>query len=190
VIAWPTGGGTANGGISESRKLDLLGAVFRDRLLDQLRSQAGVSYSPNVGSDWPFGMPGGGKIMALGLLPPDKTQLFFDMTRAIAADLVAHPISQDELNRSLEPIRQMLIRRSSGNMFWMQLVEGGSFDPVRIASVESIGRDLIYTTPAELQALAAKYLVPSKDWTMVVVPEKAKPTGAAPARKAAGKRKK
>jgi zinc protease len=192
VIAWPTGGGTANGGIAESRKLDLLAAVFRDRLLDQLRSQAGVSYSPNVGSDWPIGMSSGGKIMALGLLPPDKTALFFEMTRAIAADLVAHPISADELNRSMEPIRQSLIRQSSGNMFWMRLVEGGTQDPARIAGVAGIGHDLIYTTPEELQALAAKYLVPSKDWTMVVVPEAAKPkVAAAPVRKAAtGKRKK
>jgi zinc protease len=178
VIAWPTGGGTANGGITESRKLDVVAAIFRDRLLDQLRSQAGVSYSPNVGSDWPVGMPGGGKIMALGLLPPDKTALFFEMTRSIAADLVAKPVSQDELNRAVEPIRQMLIRRSSGNMFWMQQVEGGAYDPVRISSIESIGRDLIYTTPAEIQALAAKYLVPSKDWTMVVVPQAARPTAA------------
>lgn len=191
VIAWPTGGGTANGGITESRKLDIVAAIFRDRLLDQLRSQAGVSYSPNVGSDWPVGMPGGGKIMALGLLPPDKTGFFFELTRSIAADLVANPVSQDELNRAVEPIRQMLMRRSSGNMFWMQQVEGGAYDPVRISSIESIGRDLIYTTPAEIQALAAKYLVPSKDWTLVVVPESAKPkAGAAPARKPGAKRKK
>jgi zinc protease len=39
VIAWPTGGGSA--GITESRKLEILAAVFRDRLIDQLRSQAG-----------------------------------------------------------------------------------------------------------------------------------------------------
>ncbi|WP_164119475.1 insulinase family protein, partial [Stenotrophomonas maltophilia] len=55
VIAWPTGGGTENGGITESRKLEVLAAVFRDRLLDQLRSQAGVSYSPQVASQWPQG---------------------------------------------------------------------------------------------------------------------------------------
>lgn len=187
VIAWPTGGGTADGGITESRKLDLLAAIFRDRLIDQLRSQAGVSYSPNVGSDWPLGMPGGGKIMALGLLPPDKTGFFFELTRSIAADLVAHPVSADELSRAVEPLKQTIIRRSSGNMFWMQLVEGGAFDPRRIDAVDSLGRDLVYTTPAELQALAAKYLVPSKDWTMVVVPETAKKPAARPVGK---KRKK
>lgn len=172
VIAWPTGGGTANGGLTESRKLEILAAIFRDRLIDQLRSQAGISYSPMVMSDWPVGMPGGGKMMAIGLLPPDKTGFFFELTRSIAADLVAKPVSQDELSRAIEPTKQTLIRRSSGNMFWMQVVEGGAYDPARIAAVDSIGRDLILTTPAEIQALATKYLVPAKDWSMVVVPEK------------------
>src|SRR3546814_13846810 len=50
VIAWPTGGGVAQ--IADSRRLDVLAAVFRDRLIDQLRSQAGISYSPQVVSTW------------------------------------------------------------------------------------------------------------------------------------------
>ncbi len=175
VIAWPTGGGTDN--LPESRKLEILAAVFRDRLLDQLRSQAGVSYSPNVANDWPLGMPGGGKIYAIGLLPPDKTELFFQLTRSIAADLVAHPISDDEFRRALNPLGQSILRSSSSNMFWMRLVEGGSTDPKRLAGAQSLIPDFADTTPAELQALAAKYLVPSKDWSLVVVPEAAKPAG-------------
>ena len=172
VIAWPTGGGTANGGITESRKLEILSAIFRDRLIDQLRSQAGISYSPMVISDWPLGMPGGGKIMAIGLLPPDKTDFFFDLARGIAADLVANPVSRDELDRALNPLKSLMMRRSSGNMFWMQLMEGGAYDPVRITAVDSLARDFSYATPSEIQALAVKYLVPAKDWSMVVVPEK------------------
>lgn len=189
VIAWPTGGGSAN--IAESRRLEILAAVFRDRLIDQLRSQAGVSYSPSVMSDWPIGMSSGGKIMALGLLPPDKTDFFFQLARSIAADLVKNPISQDELDRSVNPLKQIIIRRSSGNMFWMQLTQGGARDPARIEAVKTLGPDYAYATPADIQALAAKYLVPSKDWTMVVVPEKAapKPTARPAARKPAAKKK-
>lgn len=171
VIAWPTGGGSA--GISESRKLDILAAVFRDRMIEQLRSKAGVSYSPQVASQWPLGMDGGGKLVALGLVAPDKTGFFFELARSIAADLVAKPIDDDELARAVQPIKQQIIRSSSGNMFWMRLVEGGSFDPARIAAVDTLATDIGRTTPAELQALAAKYLRPEKDWTMMVVPEKA-----------------
>jgi len=168
VIAWPTGAGSA--GITESRKLDVLAAIFRDRLIDQLRSQAGVSYSPNVASQWPLGFETGGKLIALGMVPPDKTDFFFQLARGIAADLVAKPVDADELNRALTPIKQQLIRQSSGNMFWMRLVEGGSTDPARIAAVNTLARDIALTSPTELQGLAQKYLRPDRDWSMVVVP--------------------
>ncbi|MCW3838374.1 M16 family metallopeptidase [Sphingomonas canadensis] len=173
VIAWPTGGGTA--GIRESRRLDVLAAVFRDRLLDKLRSEAGVSYSPNVASDWPLGLASGGKIFAIGLLPPDKTEFFFELARGIAADLAANPISQDELDRALTPLKQTIIRSSTGNMFWMRLVEGGSLDPLVVAGVDSLAPDIAFVRPADLQALAAKYLLPEKDWTLAVLPEAKKP---------------
>jgi zinc protease len=171
VIAWPTGGGSA--GIGESRKLEILAAIFRDRLIDQLRSQAGVSYSPNIDSSWPLGMTAGGKLIALGMVPPDKTDFFFQLARGIAADLIAKPVDADELDRALTPLKQMILRRSSGNMFWMTLTEGGSYDPARLASVDTLGRDYAATSPDEIQALAARFLRPDTDWTMVVVPEKA-----------------
>lgn len=168
VIAWPTGGGSA--GITESRKLEVLAAIFRDRLLDQLRSQAGISYSPSVASQWPVGMASGGKVVALGMVPPDKTDFFFKLARGIAADLAAKPVDNDELDRALTPLKQQLMRASSGNSFWMQLVDGGTTDPKRIDAVNTLGQDFALTTPAEIQALAVKYLRPDKDWTMAVMP--------------------
>lgn len=169
VIAWPTGGGSAN--LPEARKLEILAAVIRDRALERLRSQSGVSYSPNVASDWPVGLDGGGRIMAATLLPPDKTGFFFETLRGIAADLRANPITNDELRRALVPLGQLVVRRSSGNPFWLNETAGGSFDPARIRSLETLPSDLGQTTPAELQALAVKYLTPDRDWTMVVLPQ-------------------
>ncbi|PKP94793.1 MAG: peptidase M16, partial [Alphaproteobacteria bacterium HGW-Alphaproteobacteria-16] len=169
VVAWPAGGGPDN--ISEGRKLEILAAVMRDRILDRIRSGEGVSYSPNVVSQSPMGQPGGGRILALTLLPPDKTDLFIKVAREIAADLIARPVELDELRRALVPTTQMVIRRSSGNPFWMQQTEGGTFDPRRLAAVDTIAFDYGRTSPEEIQALAVKYLGAGKDWTMVVLPE-------------------
>jgi zinc protease len=80
-------------------------------------------------------------------------------------------VDSDELTRALTPIKQQLIRQSSGNMFWMRLVEGGAYDPLRVSSVGTLARDVATTSPAEVQGLAAKYLRPDRDWTMMVVPE-------------------
>lgn len=169
VIAWQAGGGSDN--ISEGRKLEILAAVMRDRILDRIRSAEGASYSPTVISQWPVGQPGGGRIMAITLIPPDRTELFFRVAKEIAADLIAKPVETDELRRALVPTAQMVVRRSSGNPFWMQQTEGGTFDPKRFAAINSIARDYGATTPQEIQMLAAKYLAPQKDWSMVVLPE-------------------
>src|SRR3546814_19082019 len=104
VIAWPTGGGVAQ--IADSRRLDVLAAVFSDRLIDQLRSQAGISYSPQVVSTWPVGLASGGRLMAVGQVPPEKTAFFFDLARKVPADLAATPISADELQRTVGPLAQ------------------------------------------------------------------------------------
>ena len=71
----------------------------------------------------------------------------------------------------------MVVRRSTGNPFWMQQTEGSSADPRRIAAIHTLARDYGATTPQEIQMLAAKYLAPQKDWSLVVLPE-TKPAGA------------
>jgi zinc protease len=172
VIAWPTGGGSA--GIAESRKLQALAALFSDRIIDRLRSQEGASYSPQVISDWPVGLDSGGRIMAVGLLAPDKTDLFFRLSREIAADLAANPITTDELRRIMAPLSQQIARSSTGNSFWLRELKGGTLDPARVAATDTIARDYGTVTPAELQALAVKYLRPDKDWSFVVLPTPAK----------------
>lgn len=169
LIAWPTGGGVE--GIPESRKLDVLAQVFSDRLYDRLRTEAGASYSPSVGSTWPDGSASGGRIMAIGQVPPDKTDLFFRLSREIANDLVKNPISDDELQRAKAPMQQYVMRASTGNTFWLNLLSGASYDPRKIASARSILLDYQNVSAADLQAVAAKYLRPDKDWTMEVVPK-------------------
>ncbi|HWU73372.1 MAG TPA: insulinase family protein, partial [Sphingomonas sp.] len=169
LIAWPTGGGVE--GIPESRKLDVLAQVFSDRLYDRLRTEAGASYSPSVGSSWPDGATSGGRIMAIGQVPPDKTDLFFRLSREIASDLVKNPISDDELQRAKTPMQQYVMRASTGNTFWLNLLAGASYDPRKIAAARSILLDYQNVTAADLQAVAAKYLRPDKDWTMEVVPK-------------------
>ena len=169
VIAWPTGGGVA--GITESRRLDILANIFSDRLFDRLRSEAGASYSPNVSNDWPIGASSGGRMLAIGQVAPENLPLFFKLAREIAADLVAHPISDDELNRTVGPMTQLILRQATGNQFWMNRLAGATYDPSRIDALRNIYQDVASTTAADLQAAAARYLKPENDWTLQVVPK-------------------
>jgi zinc protease len=169
VIVWPTGGGIE--AVTESRYLDVLSAIMSDRLFDRLRSEAGASYSPSVQSQWPVGMASGGRLFAIGQVAPDNVALFFKMSREIAADLVANPVSDDELQRILTPMKQSILRSSTGNQFWLNYLAGATYDERRITALRSLFIDLARVTSADIQATARKYLRPDKDWTMAVVPK-------------------
>ena len=109
--------------------------------------------------------------MAIGQVAPDKVDLFFRLAREIAADLAAKPIDADEFNRTMLPYTQAIIRASSGNQFWLRELGGAAYDPRRIAATEQLGETIRGITPAALQATAAKYLRPERDWTLKVVPK-------------------
>lgn len=171
VMAWQTGSGAE--GISESRRLDLVAQILSDRLYDRLRSEAGASYSPSVQSNWPIALKNGGRLVAVGQVPPDKVDYFFTLMREIVADLIARPIEADELRRTVVPYIQYISRSATGNTFWLNQLEGSTFDAGRLAIARGLRDDLANITSAQIQAVAAKYLKPEAAWTMSVVPKAA-----------------
>src|SRR3546814_3356573 len=75
MMAWPTSGGRAAS--RDQRALDVLAAIFNDRLFDRLRAADGASYGPMVESHWPTGFEGsGGYLLAGSLLAPQDVDRF------------------------------------------------------------------------------------------------------------------
>ena len=166
---WPTGGGVA--AVKESRQLRILAEVFSNRLLDRMREKLGASYSPQVYSSWPVDLVSGGQITALAQLQPKDVPAFYEVADEIAADLVANPPTSDELVRVTEPLRQLITRAYTGSNFFMSQIEGATTDPRRYSAVRTLLPDSTVTTPAAMQALAAKYLVKGKSWRLAVLPQ-------------------
>lgn len=169
IVAWPTGGGVA--GIRESRQLEILTQIIQNRLLDKVREKMGQAYSPYAVNDWPIDLDGGGKIMVLGQIKPAMVPVFYEAADEMAADLIAHPVTADELARVTEPLKQQLTRASTSSAFFMYLIEGATLDPVRFTTVRSMLNDYTVTTPEKMQELAAKYLIRSKSWRIAVIPQ-------------------
>ena len=169
VIAWPSGGGVAD--LRESRQLEILVQVFNNRLLDAMRERAGASYAPNVRSEWPSDVAGGGRISALAQLQPKDVPIFFEEADRIARDLAATPPTADELERVTEPLRQYISRASTGNLFWLFQLEGSTQDPRRIGLLRSLLNDYSRTTPQAMQALAQEYFGGREGWRLAVIPQ-------------------
>lgn len=169
VMAWPTAGGFAL--TREARQLEILTQIFNDRLFDKLRSTEGAAYSPSVQNNWPFSYESGGYILVTSQVRPDRVNFFYGVVKDTAADLARNPVSADELQRAVAPMRQLLMRAGTGNAFWMNQMAGASQDPRYVEAMKNMAQDMLNVTPADIQALAAKYLVPSKSWSAVVLPE-------------------
>ena len=165
IIAWPTGGGTAR--IRESRQLEILSRIISDRLFEKLRSIDGAAYTPSASSSWPELADTGGYLMVQTQLKPDRLPYFFELMDEISRDLAARPVSQDELDRQIEPVRQLLNRAGTSNAFWMGQLEGYTADHRKLVLAGTLTRDLLNVTPADLQALAARYLVPARSWSAI-----------------------
>jgi zinc protease len=97
--------------------------------------------------------------------------VFFTRARAIASDLAARPVSPDELQRAIGPMRQRLSRASTGNSYWLTQLSGATRDPVRITNLLRWQSDLEKITPRDLKRLAKRYLKPGKSFSLVVMPE-------------------
>ena len=158
AIAWGTGGGESR--VANSRQLDVLADIFQDRLFERFRAEQAKSYSPFVSSNWPTGFDSGGYLLAGSQVEPENVDLFLKLSREIAVDLASTPVAPDELQRAVEPMRQLIIRASSGNTFWMDQLKGATQDPLKIARVRTLLSDYSNVTPAQIQALAAEYLKP------------------------------
>jgi zinc protease len=169
VLAWPTSGGFAMQ--KEARQLEILTQIFNDRLFDKLRSTEGAAYSPNVQNSWPFSYDSGGYILVSSQVRPDRIDYFYKVVKDTAADLVKTPVSADELQRAVLPMQQLLARASTGNAFWMNQMEGATRDARYVQAMRSMADDMLKVTPADIQALAVKYLAPNRSWSAVVLPE-------------------
>lgn len=168
VIAWPTGGGSA--GLPLARKLDLLSQLLSNRLLEQLREAEGASYTPFATSNWPRDNADGGYLMALVQLQTGAVDTFFTEVDEIVADLAANGPSADELARVIEPVRQNLLRAEPSHGFWLQQLQGGTFDPDKLLNLPTLGSDYLGTTPEEIQMLAQRFLTGQEPLRLLVLP--------------------
>ena len=169
VVAWPSGAGVDN--LRESRHLEVLTSVFNNRLMDAMREHAGASYSPVVRSEWPSDVKSGGRIAALAQLRPEDVPVFFAEAERIAKELASEPVSQDEYDRVVEPLRQYVSRASTGNLFWLYQLEGSTVDARRVDMLRYLLADYTEVPPAQLQALAQKYFGSRAGWHLAIIPQ-------------------
>jgi len=173
--AWPTDDFFTNP--QRARTLRVLAEVMENRLLEDLREGAGVTYSPQAGASASLIFPHYGYLSAVVEIPPDKMRAFYADLIKIAADLKAKDVTADELQRAKKPLVDELQKSRDTNEYWLDQLSGAYEEPRRIDAVRTVVTSLSSVTAAEIKEAARLYLSDDKLWKLEITPE----PGAAPA---------
>ncbi|WP_205679360.1 M16 family metallopeptidase [Brevundimonas lutea] len=184
-VAWPATDAVTDH--TEARTIDMLHRVMTLRALEEIRERQALTYSPSVDFSASQTFEDYGLISMAGLVTPENIQPFFAAAEAIAADLAANPIDQDELDRARRPEVEAQRQAQAGNAWWLSELSDIVEKPGDVGQITTAISDLEAVTPADIQAAAQRYLRPDTAWKATVVSENPPSTATpAPAAQPAG----
>lgn len=168
VVIWPT---EDIYDIKRTRRLSLLASVLTDRMRIEIREKTGAAYSPRAYSQASETYVGYGRIEAVVRCAPETAAELVDTLRRLAADLAESGLTQDELERAVQPRITGLKQWVRNNAYWAGNVMAACGEyPERLDWARSMEADIPAITREELAALAATYLRPELARMIIIEP--------------------
>lgn len=168
TVTWPTRDGEDP--VAELQ-LDLLERVVRIELLDTLREKLGKAYSAGASSDASRVWRGYGTFRISAPVAAGEVAATRVAIRETIAALRAAPIDADVLLRARAPLLDAYDNLLKTNGGWLALVDRAQTEPDRIDRYRQARARLAAVTPAELTALARRYLTDAAALEVTVLPE-------------------
>ncbi|MGI6655756.1 MAG: M16 family metallopeptidase [Desulfobulbus sp.] len=164
--------------IDRNRQLNLLAAVFDDRLRVTIRQKLGATYAPQVMSRPSRCTKGFGLMQAGVIVDPKQIRQLAGVVRETAADMGRNGVSEDELRRAVEPVLTSIADNKRTNLYWLETVLAlSSRYPQQLEWPLSITQGFASIRAEELSEMARRYLSPDKAATLIIVPEAVRPAG-------------
>ena len=167
--AWPTDDFFTSP--QRARTLRVLGEVMENRLLDDLREAAGVTYSPQSSANASLVFPRYGYLAAEVEVPPAKIQAFYDDLTKISGDLKTKEVTADELARAKKPLIDDLLKSRASNEYWLVQLSGAHEEPRRFDAIRGVVQSLQSVDAAQILEAARLYLKDDAEFRLQVVPE-------------------
>jgi zinc protease len=168
LIAWPTIDNLVDP--QKVRDIRVLEQIIQLRLFDQLRVVDGAAYEAQTGLESSEAFPGYGDVYAFAEVPPDKTDLFFQVIAKITADLRAHEVSADELERGRRPRVELFTQNQQNNGYWLGSLSNAQSEPAKLDLIRSTIPDLKQVNAAGVHRAAMDYFTDDKAFKLVVLP--------------------
>ncbi|MDQ3140431.1 MAG: insulinase family protein, partial [Pseudomonadota bacterium] len=159
IAGWPTDDDRDPVRVAQ---FSLLSSALQIMLIDKVREELGDSYGASVSSTLSDTYPDFGVLSASAVVAPDKIDEVRTAIDAAIAQLRDTPIGADLLARARNPMLERAERALRENGAWAGLVTRAQSDPSRPERLLGQRATIAAITPAELQALAVKYLTPQR----------------------------
>ncbi len=169
-VYWPA---RDDSDLAEAMRLNLLARVMQLKLTEELREKLGESYSPGAAASLSDEFPGYGHLFAASNVDFKDLATTRAAIFAIAKELRDAPVDADLLDRARKPLVEAMTKSRRENSYWLNYVAEATSQADRLdRSRKGIG-EVEAATPAELQALAQRYLVDDKALVIKAVSDKA-----------------
>lgn len=169
-VYWPA---RDDSDLAEAMRLNLLARVMQLKLTEELRERLGESYSPGAAASLSDAFPHFGHLFAAANVDYRDIATTRAAMFGIAKDLRDRPVDTDLLDRARRPFVEALAKARRENSYWMNYVAQASTRPDRLDRSRHAIEEVEAATPAELQALAVRYLVDDKALVIKAISDKA-----------------
>ena len=150
-LFWKTPGGEDK---KLARRLNMLKAVFYDRVFKGIREDMGETYSPFTGINISETYPDDGYIFTISSGVMRNKDAVRNAIAKIATELGKGNITQEELDRARNPILNSMERAQRDNGYWTGLLKDSQAKPDRLAQQRESIPDVKAITVDEVNKLA------------------------------------
>ena len=169
-IYWPA---RDDSDLVEAMRLQLLSRVMQLMLTEELREKLGESYSPGAGASLSDDFPGYGHLFAASNVDYKDLATTRAAIFGIAKELRDVPVDADLIERARKPMVEAMTKARRENGYWLPYVSAATSKEDRLDRSRTSIAAVEAATPAELQALAKRYLTDDKALVIKAVSDKA-----------------
>ncbi len=166
-IYWPADDGFD---ATYSRRLSVVRAILRNRLVKEIREEEATTYSPQAGSYASQVFPDYGYVTAILTLKPEDIPPMAEKVQAIASDMAAGTLTEDEFNRAIKPMIERLDSQDKRNPYWASVLSDAQTDGMGLERHLTRESDLLEMTVADVQALASDIFADNKSIEIHILP--------------------
>lgn len=167
-LFWKTPGGENK---KLARRLNMLKAVFYDRVFKGLREDMGETYSPSTGLNISETYPDDGYIITMSSGVMRNKEAVRSAIARIADDLGKGNITQEELDRARNPILNSMDRAQRDNGYWTSLLKDSQARPERLNQQRESIPDVKAITVEEVNKLAKDIFGKGEHLNLNILPD-------------------